>query len=101
MIAGASFHLAARSENFHSDFPFRYHTASTARKAQLASDELNPSPNVPIFSTAINRWSSTAFTAKQVMLAAMVRFVWFSRERKANSCCPSTSAGIPIACPRM
>ena len=48
MIAGASFHLAARSENFHSDFPRMYHTAITARKIQLAMEELSPRPNVPI-----------------------------------------------------
>ena len=37
--------------------------------------------------------------AYRLWLAAVVRLVWFSMERKENSCCPRMSAGIPGAMP--
>ncbi len=57
--------------------------------AQDEMEVLSPRPNVPIGIMTTKTWSSTAFTIRQAMLANIVRFLWFSRDKNANNCCPN------------
>ncbi|MBR4458892.1 MAG: hypothetical protein IKS31_08035 [Clostridia bacterium] len=49
-----------------------------------------------IGTATMNSQSISPLTAKQARLATIVRCLRFSSDRMEKSCCPATSAGMPM-----